>query len=451
VKRSTDLRPGTPNRARSFAWSPGGMLNTMQDQNGARTDYLYDPVDSDSGRVAAKQQGTHRRTPCGCNLIGIWGPNFDYLAFTHDAGGRLTEKWNPNGINSQYSWNADNTLATLDNRVAFDDAHVISHHAYDYDALGRRQTAVDKAGTLALPGINDSYAYDALDNRSRKTVGGINQYAIHDAANQLVELRAASPTGALTHAFVYDANGNLIRKCEGTGVTRNATTCAGSTVSTFTWNPDDQLVGFSKPGVSESYQYDHVGRRISKTSNGVTTYYRYNGDDIDAEYSATWTETARYVHGPGTDDPLMRLTGQTNDPSATAVYYHQDGINSVVATSDQAGNVVAAQLFDAWGNRIQSTGNIPQYGYTGREPDATGMIYYRARYYDPTLGRFISRDPIGLQGGLNQYAYVNNNPINFTDPSGLEVYIGGHLAGADIGIGYLPVLKGELLVTTLTS
>ncbi len=66
-------------------------------------------------------------------------------------------------------------------------------------------------------------------------------------------------------------------------------------------------------GYRHLYQYDHVGRRISKTSNGITTYYRYNGDDIDAEYSATWTETARYVHGPGMDDPLMRLTGQTND------------------------------------------------------------------------------------------------------------------------------------------
>ncbi|MBC2731947.1 DUF6531 domain-containing protein, partial [Thiobacillus sp.] len=168
VTRLTDLRPGTSAKARSFAWSPGGMLNTMQDQNGARTDYLYDPVG---------------------NLIGIWGPNFDYLAFTHDAGGRLTEKWNPNGINSQYSWNADNTLAALDNRVAFDDAHVISHHAYDYDALGRRQTATDKAGTLTLPAQNDAYAYDALDNRTRKTVNGVDQYAIFDAANQLVELR----------------------------------------------------------------------------------------------------------------------------------------------------------------------------------------------------------------------------------------------------------------------
>jgi len=316
-------------------------------------------------------------------------------------------------------WNADNTLARMANRVAFDDSHTISVHEYDYDALGRRQTAVDKAGSLTLPAQNDAYAYDALDNRTRKTVNGVDQYAIFDAANQLVELRNGSPTGALAFAFVYDANGNLTMKCEGTGVSRTTTTCSGSTVSSFTWNPDDQLVAFYKPGVSESYQYDQAGRRIAKTSNGVTTYYRYNGDDIDAEYSATWSETARYVHGPNTDDPLMRLTGNTSDPSATAIYYHQDGIGSVVATSDQAGNIVAAQVFDAWGNRVQSSGTIQTYGYTGREPDQTGLIYYRARYYDPALGRFISRDPAGMPDGVNRYAYVNNNPINLTDPTGL--------------------------------
>jgi RHS repeat-associated protein len=397
VKRTTDTHPGTASKTRSYDWSPGGLLNTMEDQNGARTDYLYDPV----GRP-----------------IGIWAPNYDYLVFTHDAGGRLTEKWHPNGINSQYEWNADNTLALLSNRLAYDDSSVISQHEYEYDNLGRRQTTVDKAGTLVLPAINDSFGYDALDNRTRKTVNGVAQHAIFDAANQLVELRAGSPTGAITHAFVYDANGNLARKCEGGTVTRTTTSCTGSTASSFTWNPDDQLIAFSKPGINENYQYDHAGRRISKTSNGVITHYRYNGEDIDAEYSATWSETARWVHGPGTDDPLMRLTGQTDDPSATAIYYHQDGINSVVATSNQAGSIAGAQLFDAWGNKVQSTGSIAQYGYTGREPDATGMIYYRARYYDPSIGRFISRDPAGMPDGVNRYAYVTNDPVNNIDPEG---------------------------------
>jgi RHS repeat-associated protein len=90
-----------------------------------------------------------------------------------------------------------------------------------------------------------------------------------------------------------------------------------------------------------------------------------------------------------------------------------------------------ATRYDAWGTPTGLTGTIPQYGYTGREPDATGLIYYRARYYDPTLGRFISRDPTGFAGGdINLYTYVRNNPVNFDDPSGEFVQL---LVGAGIG------------------
>jgi RHS repeat-associated protein len=203
-------------------------------------------------------------------------------------------------------------------------------------------------------------------------------------------------------------------------------------VTTLTWDAADQLIQIATPSVTETYQYDHAGRRISKTSNGTTTHYRYNGEDIDAEYTATWTETARYVHGPGTDDPLMRLTGQTNDPAATAIYYHQDGINSVVATSNQAGAIAGAQLFDAWGNKTASSGTVNQYGFTGREPDATGLVYYRARYYDPSIGRFISRDPAGMVDGVNRYAYVGNSPTNFVDPSGEDFVTAGYGAFAGL-------------------
>jgi len=87
---------------------------------------------------------------------------------------------------------------------------------------------------------------------------------------------------------------------------------------------------------------------------------------------------------------------------------------------DASPSSLATQRFDAWGN-LQSTtgGSIATYGYTGREPDASGLTYYRARYYHPVYGQFTSRDPIGLQGGINPYAYVNGNPISFNDPSGL--------------------------------
>src|SRR5690606_20003110 len=111
------------------------------------------------------------------------------------------------------------------------------------------------------------------------------------------------------------------------------------------------------------------------------------------------------------------------------------------------------QRFDAFGQKLAGTGTVPTYGYTGREPDATGLVYYRARYYDPSIGRFTARDPVGYLDGLNRYAYVGNNPINFTDPNGLlmrrvEMWWDTQAKGivndyggtaADVGVGFTPV------------
>jgi len=135
-----------------------------------------------------------------------------------------------------------------------------------------------------------------------------------------------------------------------------------------------------------------------------------------AEYTSWTASAAQYTHGPNIDDPISRVT------SAGAQYYHQDGLGSVVALSNQTGTITGTQRFDAWGNKLASTGTIPQFGYTGREPDETGLIYYRARYYDPSIGRFTQRDPVGLNAGINAYAYVNANPVNFTNPQGLEAF-----------------------------
>lgn len=409
------------NKTLTYSYSPGGRLDTTQDNEGHRTDYLYDPV----GR-----------------LIGIWAPNDDYIAYAHDAGGRPTEKWYPNGVNSQYAWNPDDSLAKLKNRVAYDDAHVISRHDYAYTALGQRQSNQEKIGTLAQPAQDQTTTYDAWDNRTSQTQNGTTTYTITNAANQVTEQRTGSPSGTLTAAYVYDANGNLTKKCEGGTVTKTATDCTGATVTSLTWNPLDQLVQVSKTGIpSESYTYDHAGRRSSKTVNGQTTNYLYNGEDLHAEYTSWTAAQAVYTHGPETDDPLIRST------ATQTIYYHRDGLGSVVATSDQGGNIVGARVYDAWGNVLAQTGAIPQYGYTGREPDATGLVYYRARYYDPRIGRFISRDPAGMPDGVNRYAYVGNDPVNATDPSGeiINNVAGGFLnagVGAAINIG-ASLWKGE--------
>jgi RHS repeat-associated protein len=102
-------------------------------------------------------------------------------------------------------------------------------------------------------------------------------------------------------------------------------------------------------------------------------------------------------------------------------FYHADGLGSITSLTDATGSAVAAYTRDAFGSSLQTAGSITNpFRYTGREWDAeTGLYYYRARYYDPQIGRFISEDPIGLNGGLDLYAYVGNSPTNFDDPSGL--------------------------------
>ena len=122
-----------------------------------------------------------------------------------------------------------------------------------------------------------------------------------------------------------------------------------------------------------------------------------------------------FVHSDVIDEVLYgNIQGQD-------MYYHQDGLNSVKALTDGGGNEMARYDYDAWGNLTTTLPSIANpFTYTGREWDKeTGLYYYRARYYDPKVGRFISKDPIGLAGGINLYSYVGNNPVNFVDPLGL--------------------------------
>jgi RHS repeat-associated protein len=259
--------------------------------------------------------------------------------------------------------------------------------------------------------------WDPFGNRRTRTTGAATLAYSYDAAHQLADIREGSPAGPLVAAFVYDAAGNLTRQCEGGSVTGTTSTCTGATVAELTYDAANRLTALTKTGLpAEHYAYDGEGRRIRKTVDATATDYRYDGPDIVGEHPGWAGQPTVYLHGPGMDDPLIRWTPATS----SAESYHQDGLGSVVAMTNQAGEITATARYDAWGNTLASTGTIPRYGYTGREPDATGLIYYRARYYDPTVGRFTQRDPIGMQGGLNPYAYVGGNPVNFTDPLGLR-------------------------------
>lgn len=158
-----------------------------------------------------------------------------------------------------------------------------------------------------------------------------------------------------------------------------------------------------------------LGRGVKKSLPLGTTNYLYDGTSIEDELDNSGNVLARYTATTDVDEPLSELRGSTGS------YYQQDGLASVTSLSNGSGALANTYTFDSYGKLNASTGTITNpFQYTGRESDQeTGLYYYRARYYDPGVGRFISEDPIVFVGsGTNFYAYVFNSPTVLFDPSG---------------------------------
>ncbi len=188
--------------------------------------------------------------------------------------------------------------------------------------------------------------------------------------------------------LTYDANGNL------TGL--------GST--TYTWNARNQLTATSAGAAN--FSYDALGRRTSATVNGSAASYLYDGLNLA-------TISGSLMLASGHLDEIYAHVWSSGTTS-----YLRDGVNRVVAATNGAASVSGSSFYSPYGD-IASSGTATPLQFTGRENDgATGLYYYRARYYSPQLSRFISEDPLGLAAGTNFYAYVNGNPISDTDPSG---------------------------------
>ncbi len=217
--------------------------------------------------------------------------------------------------------------------------------------------------------------------------------------------------GALTHE--YDDGGHFL---DYNGNTATEVTSSGTT--TFAWDFENRMSSVTLPGSggTVSFKYDPFGRRIYKSSSSTTSVYAYDFDNLIEETNSSGTAVARYAQTENTDEPMAMLR------SATTSYYHADGLGSVTSLSNAAGALAQTYTFDSFGKQTASSGSLTNpFQYTGRESDAeTGLYYYRARYYDPTVGRFISEDPTGFKGGLNFYPYVTNDPANQTDPMGFD-------------------------------
>jgi len=205
----------------------------------------------------------------------------------------------------------------------------------------------------------------------------------------------------------------------GVAIDANGNTLSDPSGKQYTWDFENRLVQAIVPGTNggtTTFRYDPFGRRIQKSGPLGTTNYLYDAHNLLEEVDSNGNVLAKHTQGSHVDEPLSELR------SATIGYYEQDGLGSSTSLSNSAGALANTYTYDSFGKLIASTGTFTNFlQYTSREFDSeSGLYSYRARYFDPSTGRFISEDPIGLGGGLNFYQYVRNNPILLNDPLGLR-------------------------------
>ena len=317
--------------------------------------------------------------------------------YVYDSAGRLTDLTHGQDVTvlADYDWLYDET-----NRVTeFVSPDGVSVYTYDEED--------QLIGTDHTYQTDESYSYD--DNGNRTNEGyetGENNQLLSDGV----------------YLYEYDAEGNR---------TKQTNTEAGE-VTEYYWDYHNRLEGFTNVNAEGEvtelvfYIYDAFDRRIGKyidgdgnifTPDAQIESYVYDGEHIALVFDGEGNQTHRYLHGPQIDQVLAEETadGQVQ----WALTDNQGTVRDVI---DSDGNILNHISYDAFGNVTAETNSDVdfRFGYTGREVDEeSDLYYYRARYYDPSVGQFISEDPIGFAAGdANLYGYVGNSPANYVDPSG---------------------------------
>jgi len=346
-------------------------------------------------------------------LSSLTDVNDDYYGFSYDALSRRTQLARPNGVATNYQYDA---LSRLTSVLHQKNSATLDGATYNYDAVGNRTSKTNSLNSVtsgytydpvyellnaiqsgAPPTTTESYTFDPVGNRLTSLAGSYS----NNSSNEMT----ASP-GA---TYTYDANGNTLTKA------------ADSAVTNYTWDFENRLTSVTLPngGGTVSFKYDPFGRRIEKVSPSGTTIYAYDGDNVVVEEDAAGTAIGRFTQGLGVDEPLAIFVSH----DLSTYFYQADGLGSVTSLSGSTGALANTYVYDSFGNLTSSTGSVPNsFQFTAREFDSeTGLYYYRARYYDPTVGRFLSEDPIGFGGGQTDlYAYLGNEPVDYTDPLGLR-------------------------------
>lgn len=443
----------TPEGNVTYTYSPAGLL-LSESSPGGSISYTYDAF---GRQVAVTDHNLNRTVNYEYNALGartrmvLDGVEVVYsydrmlnlssvqktgeavpAIFSYDATGRRLGLQLPNGVNTTYAYDAAGRLTGVESKNTAQ--QVISAFAYTLDPTGNRtgmslnlggtinhiQYEFDNAYRLTRETRKDAsnqtifdeqFTYDAVGNRLGKVTwhaggGNVSTANTYNNANQLV----SSVTDGVTTNYAYDLNGNTISIVE-----------PGKTVTmTHDWLNRQTSWGDGTNTEIQTY-LGGSWKRASTTVNGASVKYLYDGDNVIGDFDASNNLTAFYV------TPFLDQNISLTNTQGQAYYYTQDGLGSVRSLTDASGAVANKYDYTAFG-QIASAGTVEgianRYQYTGREASslasAGAPMYYRWRNYSPSIGRFLWRDPIGYEDGVNIYVYVANMPLVVTDMYGLN-------------------------------
>lgn len=440
----------------SYTYDAINRLAQVNYANGTRAVYVYDAGPNALGRLT-KITDTSGSVEFGYDVAGRLvkkiqkvGSRTFTTGYRYDAFGRLATMTYPSGLAVGYGYGAGRiTSITVNGNPLFStivydpfgevksgifgnnatfarsfdlDGRLTSQslgsgaRAYTYDAASRIKSFIDPVHNLTLNydvldrltqssgSFSRTFAYDAVGNRTLDRKGATTtQYITESSSNRLL----STTTGTLTKTKRYDPAGNMLND----GTYRHVYDARGRMIETR--NASNALVGI--------YTINELGQRVKKIRGTATTYFVYDeAGHLIGEYNGSGTAVQETIYLG--DMPVGILKANTR------YYIQPDHLNTPRTILDQANRVIWLWRADPFGTTNPNTdpdGDGTAFAYNLRFPgqyfdQETGLFYNYFRDYDPRTGRYVQSDPIGLEAGLNTYAYVSGNPISLADPLGLS-------------------------------